>query len=122
MAGRSDSLDAIARRLRLLRDALGLTQEAFAASTNVGRTSINNYERAIRRPDVDEAIRICAATGVNLHWLYTGEMSAYLPGDIRERIRGCRGRPAADLRSGAGCSAMDRAPVGSALDALTGSV
>jgi transcriptional regulator with XRE-family HTH domain len=82
-----EALDGIAYRMRLLRDALGMTQDSFSSMTGVGRTSIANYERAIRRPDIDEAIKICAATGVNLQWLYTGEMAAYLPGHIGERIR-----------------------------------
>jgi transcriptional regulator with XRE-family HTH domain len=48
---RPDSLDAIARRIRLLCAAMDLTQQAFADLVGISRTGIANYEGATRRPD-----------------------------------------------------------------------
>ena len=74
--------------MRLLRDALHLTQQAFADMTGVGRTCIANYETAVRRPDIDEAIKICGATGVPMDWIYRGTMAFALPAHIASRITG----------------------------------
>jgi transcriptional regulator with XRE-family HTH domain len=89
---RPDGLDAIAKRLRLLREALGLTQQAMSDVTGVGRTSITNYETATRRPDVDEAIKISAATGVPIDWIYTGNLAGFLPAHIAASIRAIEDR------------------------------
>lgn len=69
---------AIAERLKLTREALGLNQAAFARLTGIEPQAINNYETGLRGISVDQAIKICAATGVSLDWIYRG-LSAGLP-------------------------------------------
>lgn len=63
----------IAKRLIALRDALGKNQSAFAAMVEVSQPAMNNYEKGLRRPDLDVAIRIQVRTGVTLDWIYLGK-------------------------------------------------
>jgi transcriptional regulator with XRE-family HTH domain len=71
-------VDAVAERIRLTREALGLKQAAFARLVGIEPQALNNYESGLRRISVDQAIKICAATGVSLDWIYRG-LSSGLP-------------------------------------------
>lgn len=71
--GRSNA--DIAKRIVALREALGHNQSAFAALVGISQPAMNNYERGLRRPDLDVAVRIHQRTGVTLDWLYMGNRS-----------------------------------------------
>lgn len=58
-----------------LRSALGMNQSAFAQLIDVSQPAVNNYERALRRPEIDVAIKIQMKTGVTLDWIYLGDRS-----------------------------------------------
>lgn len=58
-----------------LREALHLNQSAFAQLIEVSQPAVNNYERALRRPDLDVGIKIQLKTGATLDWLYLGDRS-----------------------------------------------
>lgn len=77
--GRSNA--DIGRRLIALRQALGFNQSAFAQLVEISQPAINNYERAIRRPEIDVAIKIQMRTGATLDWIYLGDRSG-LPGRL----------------------------------------
>ena len=67
----------IAERLRLWRKtALELTQKEFAEATGVHLSAIRKYENRNSVPSSESLLAI-AGTGVDLHWLLTGE------GDMR---------------------------------------
>ena len=67
----------IAYRLRLWRkDVLKMTQERFAEATGVHLSAIRKYEGRHSVPS-GESLFASAGTGVDLHWLVTGE------GDMR---------------------------------------
>ena len=75
MSDGSRSYQDCARRLRTLMLALGDNQTAFAARIEVSQPALNNYLKGIRRPRIEEAMRIRARTGVTLDWLYEGDRS-----------------------------------------------
>jgi transcriptional regulator with XRE-family HTH domain len=75
----------IAKRLVALRTSLGLNQVAFAALVEISQPAMNNYERGIRRPDLDVAVRIHQRTGITLDWLYLGNRSG-LPGHLLAKL------------------------------------
>lgn len=52
-----------------------LNQAAFAQLIEVSQPAVNNYERAIRRPEIDVAIKIQMKTGATLDWIYLGDRS-----------------------------------------------
>lgn len=70
-------------RLEALMKALGYKQVGFASMIGVGPTVLNNYLKALRRPDLDIAINIQAKTGITLDWLYLGDRSG-LPAKLLE--------------------------------------
>ena len=81
--GRSNT--DIAKRIVALRTALGLNQSAFASLIEISQPAMNNYERGIRRPDLDVAVKIHQRTGITLDWLYLGNRSG-LPGHLLAQL------------------------------------
>ena len=78
--------EMIAERLRLTREAKGLKQAAWCRLVGIGPQAWNNYERAVNRISLDQAMRICAATGVTLDWIYRG-IAAGLPIEMASEIQ-----------------------------------
>ena len=65
--------NGIAERLRIWRKtALKLTQKEFAEATGVHLSAIRKYENRNSEPSSESLLAI-ASTGVDLHWLLTGE-------------------------------------------------
>jgi transcriptional regulator with XRE-family HTH domain len=82
-----ESLPEIARRLRVLREALGYeTQGQMAAELGMTSNSWNNYERGFSRINLDAGLAIQRRWGVPLDWLYIGS-TAMLPAHLAEKIR-----------------------------------
>lgn len=55
--------------------ALDMKQVEFANLIGISQPALNNYLKALRRPDVDVAIAIQMKTGVTLDWIYLGDRS-----------------------------------------------
>lgn len=83
-------LQGISRRLRELREALGHTQATMAQIAGINRTTWNNYETGLRRISLDEALKVCSATGATLDWIYRGEGIGQLPRDLALKLRQSR--------------------------------
>ena len=79
--GRSNT--DIARRLDALMQATSRNQASFAALIGVSQPALNNYLKALRRPDIDVAINIQSKTGATLDWIYLGDRSG-LPARLLE--------------------------------------
>lgn len=67
-----ESVTAIADRLKRTRQAQRLEQAAWCRLVGIEPQAWNNYERGIRRISLDQAIKVCRATGVSLDWIYRG--------------------------------------------------
>ena len=71
---------AIGTRLRLMRQALGLTQERFVERIGMTQGAYAQYEGGHRKPSVLLACAIVDAyeeeTGVDLDFIYSGDMGA----------------------------------------------
>lgn len=63
----------LAHRLRIAREYAGLEQEQLAERADIARTTVVNYEKGYRVPRRLYLRAIAEATGVDLHWLETGE-------------------------------------------------
>lgn len=69
----------IGDRLRYWRKhVLGMTQEHFAQATGIHLSAIRKYESRSSLPSGESLLAI-ASTGVNLHWLLTGEGDTRAP-------------------------------------------
>lgn len=97
---RTDSVPAIAERLRTLRKAYGPTQVGFTARVGINQPTWNNWEREIGRISLDEAMKLVRAIGVTLDWIYRGETST-LRLDIQDRLREAESDPLAAKAKGA---------------------
>lgn len=83
--------DAIALRIVALQKALKIkVNEVFAAKCGISPQAMSNYKRkgGYRRPNIDQAGKIAAGTGVSVDWLLYGERKDQLPYDIRVGIYG----------------------------------
>jgi transcriptional regulator with XRE-family HTH domain len=98
------SIEAIAHRLRATRETTGLTQSQFADRAGIAQDTYNQWESAMGRPGLDEAMRLRAAYGVTLDWIYLGDASrlprpprseSHVPSILIARIQRPR-RPASD--------------------------
>ncbi len=59
-------------RIKELRNALNLTQDAFAKRLGVKRNTIGNYETGNRVPSDQSVFSICREFNVNEEWLRNG--------------------------------------------------
>lgn len=75
----------VANRIIATREAMDMDQATFARHCGLTPQAINNYETAFRRPSVDSAGKIAAATGTSTDWIYRGER-AHLPHKLMIRI------------------------------------
>lgn len=63
---------AIAKRIKLGRAALGHTQKSFCEEFGMPLASLKNYEGAKQIPG-GEAVALFVCAGINANWLLTGE-------------------------------------------------
>ena len=84
----------VAARLKLTREALKLSQAALCRQTGISPQSWNNAETGDNRIAVDEAMKLCRATGVTLDWIFRGNRTL-LPAIILEEL--ARAEKAAEL-------------------------
>ena len=71
----SDLLDdaAISSRIILVRSTHKMSQDSFARSVGMNRSTLGNYETGYNRPRIDHAAAICKRYNLTLDWLYLGE-------------------------------------------------
>jgi transcriptional regulator with XRE-family HTH domain len=90
---RSDSIDAIGERLRLIRIAYGyaqgrdreMSQVEFAALAGISKQGWNNAETGDSRIGIDSAMAVTRRTGVPLDYIYFGNLAG-LPHAIAVEI------------------------------------
>jgi len=64
----------VAWRIKIARAYAGMEQDELAAATQIAINTISNYERGVTtRVKPLYLKQIAMATGVNVHWLITGE-------------------------------------------------
>lgn len=60
-------------RVRKLREAKGLSQEAFAFASDIDRTYVSGVERGVRNPTITVAEKFAKGLGVPLYLLFTDD-------------------------------------------------
>ena len=82
------SLIQIAARLKDLRRAFGITRQGeFALKAGIARNTYNQWEQGLRRPDIENAIKLVEAYGVTLDWIFLGSPRGMDPGLVGRMIR-----------------------------------
>jgi DNA-binding XRE family transcriptional regulator len=67
-----DSRNDIGERLRVTREALGLSQAELCRRLGISPAAWNNAETGDNRIGIDNAMLLCKAIGVTLDWIYMG--------------------------------------------------
>lgn len=69
------STEAVAERLELLRELIGMRQNEFASRAGIGANAWNNYVHCRSRISVDAAIKLVITYGVTLDFIFLGDAS-----------------------------------------------
>ena len=80
-----ESVKDIADRLVRTREALSLSQAAFAEAVGVEKNIYNPFERGRRRITIDVAIKIRKRFNIPLDWIFCGDPSQ-LPAKIYRKV------------------------------------
>jgi transcriptional regulator with XRE-family HTH domain len=86
----TDDIQEIGDRLRLTREAKGLSQATWCKLVDIETQAWNNYERGRKRISIDQALKVVKFAGVTLDWIYRGEQAGLaleMAMAIRERER-----------------------------------
>lgn len=70
------SAQDIGKRIRQAREALGMTQEEFAAAVGTRQGTVGGWETGERPPGLKAGHRICDAYGLTLDYIFRGDRSA----------------------------------------------
>lgn len=57
------------QRFKYLRTSFGFTQDEIAKRLGTGRSTIGNYEKGLRKPDIDQLIEIAKIFDVEVGYL-----------------------------------------------------
>jgi transcriptional regulator with XRE-family HTH domain len=69
-----ESIEAAADRLKITRIALGLSQAEICRQTGITVQAWNNAETGDNRLTIDNALKLCRRYGLNLEWLFRGDI------------------------------------------------
>src|SRR5665213_3523746 len=79
----------VARNIRRLRVARGLSQEAFAVDARIDRTYVSRLERELENPSVEVLSRIARALDIDIRELFDpvggSKQTPSLPGGRRKQ-------------------------------------
>jgi transcriptional regulator with XRE-family HTH domain len=76
-----DDAQTVGSRIRDLRKRGYLTAAAFARDIGSTPQALSNWENGYKRIGLEEAWKICRATGVTLDWIFLGDDSHISTGD-----------------------------------------
>jgi len=89
MADASDAASAveIGKRLKLIREALKMSQTALCRLAGITPQTWNNAETGDNLLTVPNAVKLCRVTGVTMDWIYRGQVAAAMPTVMLEEIQ-----------------------------------
>lgn len=80
-----ESNKSLARRLKITREALGVSPAQVCKQLRIGASAWSMYESGERRITVQVAIKFCTEYGLTLDWIYRADPSR-LPHEIRIKL------------------------------------
>lgn len=78
---------AISRRLKMMREAIKLSQAQLCREIGVAQNRWNQYETGERRITLDVALRLKRRFGVTRDWIYDGDISG-MPHGLAVKLTG----------------------------------
>lgn len=79
-------------RIKAVRKAMGLTQQAMADALNLKRNTIGAYEVGVITPSDRTIADICQKYNVDENWLRTGEGDMFMPCNRRDELAAYMGK------------------------------
>ena len=79
----------VAERLKQTREAMKLNQASWCRLVGIEPQAWSNYESGLRRISIDQALKVCQATGASLDWIYRG-LADGLPIRLALALRGLK--------------------------------
>ena len=73
----------IGKRLRLIRERIGITQAGLGDKLGIQSQHVSKYERGETVPTWENLIKLTESYDVNINWLLTGEGEMYI--DLKPR-------------------------------------
>lgn len=64
---------SVAERLRMVREAMGMTSGDFARQAGISVSGYSQYETAERRCSLEAGIRLAHRYGLTLDWIFMGD-------------------------------------------------
>ena len=100
MADARDAASAveIGKRLRLVREALKMSQTALCRLAGITPQAWNNAETGDNLLTVPNAEKLCRVTGVTMDWIYRGQIASALPAVLLEEIQKRQMQPRSPTR------------------------
>src|SRR5580765_960232 len=88
----ADALDAssaveIGKRLRLVREALKMSQTALCRLAGITPQAWNNAETGDNLLTVPNAAKLCRMTGITMDYIYRGQVRSEVPRILLEEIQ-----------------------------------
>lgn len=81
------SASEVGKRLRLVREALQMTQAALCRIAQITPQAWNNAETGDNLLTVTNAAKLCRVTGITMDWIYLGQViPRTLPAVVLEEI------------------------------------
>jgi transcriptional regulator with XRE-family HTH domain len=77
----------IGKRLKLVREALKMSQTALCRLASISPQAWNNAETGDNLLTVPNAVKLCRVTGVTMDWIYRGQITSALPAVLLEAIQ-----------------------------------
>lgn len=67
----------VGKRIEIIRQMFGYgSQKAFCDEFSISASRYNNWIKGVRRPAIDEGIKICEKFNLSLDFLYRGELKS----------------------------------------------
>lgn len=81
------SSEEISKRIRLVREALKMSQAALCRLADISAQAWNNAETGDNMLTVQNAVKLCRISGVTLDWIYRGVARSEVSLIILEEIQ-----------------------------------
>src|SRR4051794_2454235 len=89
-----ESIEATGNRLRVTREALGLSQAEICRQTGIRPAAWNNAETGDNRLKIENVLILCRRYGLTTDWLLRGDIRG-IPGEFAKKIAEVEARPIA---------------------------
>lgn len=80
-----ESNKSLANRLKLTREAIGVSPAEVCKRLKVGASAWSMYESGERRITIPVAIKFCSEYGLTLDWIYRADPTR-LPYEVRTKL------------------------------------